>query len=194
MDWVRLKNRYWVMRHGRSLANRAGIIVSAPATGVSEWGLIPEGREQVRRALDGHSFRPSTIIRSSDFLRARETAEIVAEVIGAKGYSTSSRLRERYFGFWERTSDANYEKVWAADESDGEGNVSGVEEPKSVLARMVAEVQDIEENHEGEAVILISHGDALQILLTSVAGVDPRDHRRVPHLETAEIRALKPRR
>ena len=39
-------------------------------------------------------------------------------------------------------------------------------------------------------VVLVAHGDVLQILQTRFACVDPRTHRSLPHLETAPLRSL----
>jgi hypothetical protein len=39
-------------------------------------------------------------------------------------------------------------------------------------------------------VILVAHGDVLQILQTAFEGVDPREHRSLPHLPNAELRWL----
>ncbi|GAX76695.1 hypothetical protein CEUSTIGMA_g4141.t1 [Chlamydomonas eustigma] len=46
-----MKNTYWLLRHGKSLANEAGIIISKKENGVSEeWRLAAEGREQALSA------------------------------------------------------------------------------------------------------------------------------------------------
>ena len=52
-------------------------------------------------------------------------------------------------------------------------------------------VADLEADHADETFLLVSHGDALQILLTAFAGLDASTHRDIEHLQTAEIRALR---
>lgn len=52
---LRLRNRYFLFRHGHSLANQGGIIVSAAENGVpamggplgTGWGLSDKGKEQI---------------------------------------------------------------------------------------------------------------------------------------------------
>ena len=39
-------------------------------------------------------------------------------------------------------------------------------------------------------VVLVAHGDVLQIAQTAFADVDPRTHRSLEHLETATLRKL----
>ncbi|CDP22053.1 unnamed protein product [Coffea canephora] len=51
-----LRNRYWVLRHGKSIPNAKGLIVSSPENGIlEEYRLAPEGVDQAR--LAGRSFQ-----------------------------------------------------------------------------------------------------------------------------------------
>ncbi|MBO0776261.1 MAG: histidine phosphatase family protein, partial [Actinobacteria bacterium] len=63
-----------------------------------------------------------------------------------------------------------------------------VEPVTAVLDRTTAFVAALEREHRGRDILLVSHGDALQILQAGFAGVDPARHRSLPHLRTAEIR------
>jgi probable phosphoglycerate mutase len=100
-------------------------------------------------------------------------------------------LRERCFGDWEGTPAANYQLAWAADEA-GAGRAAGGAEPAAaVLERTTALVAGLERRYRGRDVLLVSHGDTLQILQAGFLRLDPSRHRRVPHLETAEIRLLR---
>ena len=51
MDLQSRQNTFWVLRHGRSKANAAGVIVSTLENGtLPEWGLTEEGSNQARNA------------------------------------------------------------------------------------------------------------------------------------------------
>lgn len=213
----RLANRYHAMRHGQSRANVAGIIVSAiESDRLGDWGLSDLGREQVRAAARACGLPPDTVICSSDFSRARQTAEIVRARLGAPPVVVAAALRERFFGDLEGTGTDNYARVWAADEAGtadtgaaagadggdvaaGGGNAGagggdaggGVEPAAAVLDRATALVADLERRYSGRDVLLVSHGDTLQILQAGFARMDPAEHRRLPHLGVAEIRPLR---
>lgn len=177
------------MRHGQSKANVARLIVSSPASDASgDYGLSDRGREQARQAAERSDLPPETVICASPFARARQTAEIVRERLGAAPVITSGALRERYFGDFDQTDTANYEKVWAEDEAGLVSN--GVEPPAAVLDRVTSLVADLDRRYDGRAILLVSHGDALQILQTGFLALDPALHRSVSHLETAEIRPV----
>ena len=188
---ARSPNNCYVMRHGQSKANEQGIIVSRLATDQGgDYGLSELGREQAGDAARRCGLGSATLIYSSDFARARQTAEIVRAELKAPPVTLAPALRERCFGDWEGMSAANYAAVWAADELDPGHREHGVEPPTAVLARAVALIDDLDKQHAGRDILLVSHGDTLQILLAGLAGGDPGRHRRLPHLGTAEIRRL----
>jgi broad specificity phosphatase PhoE len=185
-------NRYSVMRHGQSKANVAGVIVSGIAADrAGDYGLTGAGREQALTAARGCGLPPDTVICASDFTRARETAQIVRACLRADEVTVAEQLRERCFGAFDGTPVANYDLVWAADEA-GTGQAAGVEPAGAVLERAAGLVAGLERRYRGRDILLVSHGDTLQILQAGFAGLDPRAHRRLPHLATAEIRRLRP--
>jgi len=187
MNPDKLNNTYYLMRHGRSLANEQGLIVSTIENGGTAYGLTDEGREQVRHTLLVQTLLDSrTIIVSSDFLRTRETAALAAELLHAPAPLTSELLRERNFGRFELKSDRFYDEVWK-DDKNGTGT-SGAESPSEVQARFRQFMEGMEEKYRGEQILVVSHGDILQIALTWGAGIPPEQHRSLDHMHTAEIR------
>ena len=108
LELDQLNNRYFAMRHGHSLANQRAIIVSQPENGLDGFGLSDLGRVQVRESLQRFSILPvDIIIVSSDFCRARESAELAAHSLNAvEAINLDPRLRERNFGELELTADA----------------------------------------------------------------------------------------
>lgn len=190
-----LRNTYYILRHGKSLANEARLIVSNPEDGIAGYGLSDEGRRQItgviERAVGEGIFDRSTLIVSSDFARARESAVIARALVGTGEITLDSRLRERYFGDWDGQDDSNYGRVWAKDAADGEQKYGGVESTYEVLDRTTSLMSDLEAKYEGRTILLVSHGDALQILQTAFEGIEPGKHRQVPNLETAGLRRLE---
>ncbi|MFT5226660.1 MAG: broad specificity phosphatase PhoE [Polaribacter sp.] len=186
-----LKNRYYVMRHGQSLANVQGLIVSQPENGLNSYGLSETGRQQVKAAIGHGSLDPSTRIICSDFKRTRETAILVHYLLACdQDLELDSRLRERNFGELELGSDDGYAGVWVADQSGGEVEYRAVESVSSVLERSVAVILDLEQQFENQQCLLIAHGDILQILQTAFSDLPAYRHRDLPHLDTAELRLL----
>ena len=188
----RLANRFSVMRHGQSKANAAGIIVSCIGNDRrGDYGLTEVGRQQALAAARGCDLPRDTIICSSDFARARQTAEIVRARLGAAEVVIAEALRERCFGEWEGSATGNYARVWAADETDCDRAGGDVEPAAAVLRRTTALIVDLERRYAGRDILLVSHGDPLQILQAGFLQMDPSRHRSLPALATAEIRPLR---
>jgi glucosyl-3-phosphoglycerate phosphatase len=188
----RLANRFSVMRHAQSKANAAGVIVSRIENDrQGDYGLTEDGRQQALAAAHGCGLPADTVIYASDFARARQTAQVIRAFLGAPQVVFAEALRERCFGDWEGSAVANYARVWAADESDPGHTDGNVESAAAVLDRATAFVARLERRHSGRDILLVSHGDTLQILQAGFSGVDPSRHRGLPHLGTAEIRQLR---
>ncbi len=191
-------NRYFVLRHGESKANVAKIVLSHLEEGQkSEYSLTPNGegqvRDSVRRAKADGWLDEKTIIYASPLSRCRRSAEIAKEELGVRNDIVfDDRLRERWFGEWEKTDNSAYQKVWDVDKENPAHTQWSVESAQEVQSRMLQVVSDLEKKYSGKTILLVSHGDPLQILYTGVQKKSASAHRGVPHLQTAEIRALHP--
>ncbi len=189
----RLSNRYFAMRHGHSIANQQGIIVSYPENGCDRFGLSELGRAQVKESLQNFGLLDAnTIIVSSDFSRARESAEIASALFHSdESINLDCRLRERNFGELELASDSGYAEVWQEDAENPDSQLRGVESVNQVMTRVTSVVAEYEDRYTGTTILLVSHGDALQILQTAFARMDGSSHRQLDHLHTAQIRQLQ---
>ena len=195
LDLPALAVRLFLLRHGHSRANESGIIVSDPGKGVPEFGLSPQGEEEVRssitRARETGILDASALIFSSPFRRAGETALLAARLLGTGAVTYDDRLRERYFGDFEQTSAGNYAVVWKYDASDPGHGKYQVESTLRVLERMTALVAELAGKYPGRTVLLVTHGDPGQILECAFLKQSPRNHRRLDLLRTGELRELQ---
>lgn len=163
----------YLVRHGQSEWNllelTQGQTMSPPLTAL--------GREQARsaaaciRADIGPSGRVD-VVRTSDLVRARETAEILAAELGGT-LVLDSRLREQHLGSLQGRS---YAETWAAADqhtwSDPHLPVAGGESPHQLRAR-IAEVIDAVD--PATVTVLVSHGDAIRAAVAHVVGVAPHE-------------------
>lgn len=191
-DLAKLANRYWAMRHGQSKANLQSIVISHPDNGLHEdFALSELGREQAQTAATESLLTDQTVIYSSDFSRALETAQIVQKALGIRKLHTTKKLRERHFGNWEKLDQSNvYKTVWDTDRKNADHTEHDVESVNGVLDRVTSFILELEKKYQGKDILLVSHGDVLQILQTGFQKTNPAKHRDLPHLEVAEIREL----
>lgn len=179
------------MRHGESQANRQGLICSSPDNALDEFGLTAKGAEQVMHTALNTRLGTDTLLVTSDFRRARESAEIMKSVLSC---TTSTilepLLRERNFGSLELEDHSNYDSIWQNDVKDPENSFNGVETVGSVLKRGLSTIQKLERNYLNQTILMVGHGDVLQILLSHHHNVNPRFHRSLSSMGNADIRSL----
>lgn len=138
-------------RHGETDWNRELRI-----QGSSDIELNELGREQARALAVELADIELDAIYSSDLSRARETAAAVAAERGL-AVQLDSRLRERSFGSWEGYTRAELVERRADEHHDGESD-------EEVRARVLEAVHEIGAAHEGQRVLVVSHGGALNEL------------------------------
>ncbi|XP_021832923.1 uncharacterized protein LOC110772765 isoform X1 [Prunus avium] len=175
-----LSNRYWVLRHGKSIPNERGIIVSSMENGTRpEYQLAPEGVSQAQ--LAGQLFQKvleennipidSVHICYSPFSRTTHTAQVVASVLNIQFEGAQCKvmenLRERFFGpSYELLSHDKYHDIWALDGKDPLTRPEGGESVDDVACRLAEAIATMESQFQGCAILVVSHGDTLQILQT----------------------------
>lgn len=200
---LQVTRRYFALRHGESEANVAGIILSDPAVGIVRYGLTADGRkmvaetakdfqEQVLRA--GGLDSTQVMVVCSDFKRTCETAEGFCSALGIASFrqSRAMELRERYFGELEGGPDTQYDNVWRFDAVDPKSTPFGCESSQRVQQRTLGLVAKLEQDlpPDVKLVVLVSHGDALQILQTGFEHLCPSKHRTLKPMGRAELREL----
>jgi len=186
---MKLKNTYYLMRHGQSLANLKHIIISCPKNGVPHFGLSAFGKKQVLDSISKNKeFDKNTIIYSSDFKRARETAEIVRTHIKAKPIIFSKNLRERDFKQLEKKDYSNfYLKIWKYDLSGKP--YKNIESVYSIANRFKELLLHLEKKYNKKKIILVTHGDIISVGLTVFNNKNPKYHHKLfSMLENAELR------
>lgn len=189
----RLRNTYLGMRHGRSQAQELGIILSSVAEGGKpEYSLVKAGREEVQESVEAAMregiLDSRVVIFSSPLSRALETAEIGQKVLKAGTVVVDHRLRERFFGRYDGKSNKYYQAVWDLDVVDPSHTDMGVESANDVQSRFGEVIAEAERDFNKRIILLVGHGDLLQIGETGFFGLPASVHRSLSHLKNAEIR------
>lgn len=191
----RFLNSYYGLRHGTSIANERGIIISHPDNGTTGWGLSQAGIEECHRSLRPENLsvplsRETTRVYTSDFTRAHVTAEIFCLLNNLSEPVIDTRLRERHFGELERQSANRYGEVWERDAREDAHGYAHCEATSAVAERMIAVIDELDAQAEGMTFILVSHGDPIQIAETVLAEQPSHTHRDRPHVANCELRPL----
>lgn len=191
---MKTRNRFFALRHGFSQANEAGLIVSDMTNGCSRYGLTSPGKREVEASIKSYISEyvsRNIIIISSPFLRTKESARILSNIVQKK-VNFDDRLRERFFGTYNLQHSSHYTKVWTLDKLDKNHKTNGVESVSEVYSRVKSLVEELEIRYSGFDIFLVSHGDSLQILECFFKDKEPTKHRELIPLRPGECRLLNP--
>lgn len=165
--------RIFLIRHGETEWNREGRL-----QGTSNVLLSPEGIRQARLLAEHSPFHAVDAIYSSDLSRAAKTAEILAEKFNLPVIQ-KRELREVNFGEWEgRTlkeltsgKDDGFEKFFTRPDrvqpKDGETFLQ-------CQARVMTALDEIVDAHEGQSIVVVSHGAAIRLVLCAALSIPIR--------------------
>lgn len=154
-----LRMKIYLIRHGETDWNHQGRL-----QGREDIELNVNGREQALQcgqALAGCHIK--TII-TSPLSRARRTAEIIGECIGARNMYVEQDLIERDYG---RLSGLTYDRKKYFDTF---GTKEGIEPLNELKIRLMCCISRNAILHQGEDILMVSHGAAINSVLSVLSG------------------------
>jgi len=163
-------NQYFLMRHGESESNVAGVVSALPDSPDS---LTETGRQQV---LDACATLPTDIdvIVHSGFIRTKETADIVAKQLGITTVEADDRIRELDIGSaYQGKKWSKYEANFATYHERYTKVLAGVENRRDVQTRTGEFLFALDKKYHGRKILLVGHGGSLFGLISAAKGFDP---------------------
>lgn len=194
---MELKNKYFLLRHGQNIhqTEKKDILYKWPDDD-EPCVLIEEGIAEAKAAGEILKTKNIEMIFCSDILRTKQTAGIVADIIGFDKDKIiyDERLRDVNWGvFGGKTKP----EAWAFFEGEAirkfEQSVPGGESWNNCQARVVAVLSDLERLYENKIILIVSHGDAMWLLEDYVKGLSKEEtleDRKNIYLKPGEIREL----
>lgn len=166
--------RIYLARHGQTVSNREGRFCGHAETELTDLGV------EQSRAL-GRRLEQTTIAAcyTSDFTRALRTATLA---LGERGVAPrpDPDLRELHYGEWELERETLVRKNYPEQhrlmrEEDPAWRPPGGESVAEVRARTFRALERIVKGHRNREVLVVSHGTAINCLLSAVLGM-PESH------------------
>ena len=189
---MKLKNHYYILRHGEALSNVKNIVSSWPEKFKNS--LTKKGEKQVVHSAKKLKGKGVQMIIASDLLRTKQTAQIVAKALKLK-VKFDKRLREVGFGFLNQRPAE--ELLYLGFEKERLKNgPRRTESYESVLLRVQSLIKELEKKYKGKTILLVSHQCPLWILENWTTGYsleegltrNPEEKR----IGRGELRELKP--
>ncbi|WP_316044321.1 histidine phosphatase family protein [Saccharococcus sp. Marseille-Q5394] len=148
------------VRHGVTAWNKEG-----RAQGNSDVPLDDEGIEMAKSVAERLSKEQWDVIYTSHLIRAKKTAEIIAEQMPDVELVEDARLREFSGGLIEGTTEAERIEKWGKDWKEQD---MGFEPHESIVFRGMESIADIKNKHAGKRVLVVSHGGLIKRLLNEL--------------------------
>lgn len=163
---------FYLVRHGETEWNVKGLI-----QGTADSPLTPQGISQAKNLAKKFNDIRFDLVFSSDLLRAKRTAEIIAEEKKLAN-STTKLLRERYFGPLEGKSNVLF-KEWddalqelAEDERYSYKHLGVVESDKEVIDRFMVFIRELAVRFPGKKVLAVTHGGIIRTILKRLGNLE----------------------
>ncbi|MCM2338857.1 MAG: class I tRNA ligase family protein [Burkholderiales bacterium] len=187
-------NNYFVMRHGGAESNINGTI-SSKIEDVDH--LTEEGEKQVLDAVALLKDKKIDMIICSDFMRTKETAEIVKKELGITDENLifDKRLWELCAGVFDGKK---WSDLWKVRE-EMEGYLYRPEDgesQKDVKTRVTEFIYDIENKYKNKNILIVTHEGTAHLLFAGTEGLDDSEIVKYLNegnnvLKNAEIKELK---
>ncbi|XEC97305.1 histidine phosphatase family protein [Paenibacillus tarimensis] len=142
-----------LIRHGSTSWNKEG-----RAQGNSDISLDQEGVFQAELLANRLRIEEWNHIYSSSLARAKQTALIIGNAIGVEVH-LDDRLKERAGGLIEGTTEQERLEKWGKNWVDLD---LGIEPIEDVQKRGNQFLEEIDLKHQGEKVLVVSHGALIQ--------------------------------
>lgn len=145
-------------RHGQTPLNESDVL-----RGLADPSLNDVGQHQARRLAAALAARGLCAVIASPLLRARQTAQPIADCAGL-AVETDPCLVDRDYGQWTGVSRQKVLAQWGSVDQ-----APGVEPPSAVRNRAITGLTGIAQHHVGGTVVVVSHDAVNRQVLAALA-------------------------
>ncbi|XOB42698.1 MAG: class I tRNA ligase family protein [Candidatus Nealsonbacteria bacterium] len=160
-------NNYFTVRHGESVKQVKGVTSCWPEK--FQCPLTDKGKEESKKVGDRLEKQGLDLIFSSDLLRTKQTAEIIAEITKAP-VKFSKKIREFNVGIFNGKAPKLVWDYFKKQGSSTETKTPKGESVRDIKKRMYSFLKETDEKYKGKNILIISHGLPLAILKKTLEG------------------------
>ena len=160
-------NKYIFLRHGESEINVKKITSSYPEK--KNYYLTVKGAEEIEKLIPRFKKKNIDLIFSSDILRAKESAQIIAGALGKK-ITYDKRLREHNFGAYNGRTHKEWHSLFGSKSEQYLIKPTGGENLKDVQKRMMDFLKAMDKKHNGKTILIISHANPIAAAASAYQG------------------------
>jgi probable phosphoglycerate mutase len=170
-----------ITRHGETEENKTGIFQGHLPGTLSALGI--KQAEKLAERLTREQF---DYIYSSDLARAADTTKIILQSLRNIPVSYTTKLREIDFGALQGHTKSDLKDLVCDPETFTEGMPDG-ESFADFEQRARDFLQFLQDNHDGQSVLLVCHQNIAKALITLITGKDLNEMNKMGNLTNASI-------
>lgn len=166
---------FYIVRHGETEWN-----VQHRIQGQEDSPLTPLGIKQAKKTKALLSKIQFDLAFSSDSLRAKRTAEIIAKEHNLAIQATK-KIRERGFGKYEgmklkklKAMFADLFEAWDKQGKNAFDRIDSIETTDKIIARLFTFLRQIAIGHPGKNILVATHGGTMRILLLRLGFIESK--------------------
>jgi isoleucyl-tRNA synthetase len=186
-------NTYFLMRHGQAESNAKNV---ASTTATAKNHLTELGKAQARKSGISLKNKNIDLIITTPILRARETAELVAEAIHypKENIITDERIREIDVGIFEGRSVKEFHEFFGYSYATMFTQAPEGGETLADMKRRIGDfLYDLEEKHHGKNILIVAHEYSIWMAEAVALGANVQQtialkEPRPEYYETGEVR------
>ena len=184
-------NKYFILRHGESECFKKHIL-SYKNKGAG-CPLTEKGREQIKKAAQELKKEKIDLIFSSDFLRTKQTAEIVSKEIGKK-VKYDKRLIEVNIGVFDGENIKEYRRLFEGKIDKFNKRPPKGESYTDVKKRIYDFLKEVDKEYKNKNILIVSHGGPILMAESIVRGFSREEiveHWKDKRINVGELRRLE---
>ncbi|MEK7203195.1 MAG: class I tRNA ligase family protein, partial [Patescibacteria group bacterium] len=168
-------NKYFLMRHGEAKNNVEHITNNKIETSIN-YPLTENGKRKIKETATKLKKEKIDIIFSSEFLRTKETAFLVAEFLNIDKNKIifDKRIKEVKVDTFSDKPSSNYENYFSSFEEKFYKTPPQGENLNDVKNRVGDFIYDIESKYSKKNILIISHEYPIWLMFAAVNGLDEK--------------------
>ncbi len=164
-------NKYYIIRHGEAEHNVANILSSKKE---DNFHLTEKGKKQLEESAQLLKDKGITKIISSPFVRARETTEIISNVLKLNNISFDDRLGEHDLGVLSGEPVSVYHDMAKTTEAVFDFRPEGGENLSDVKNRVGEILYETETSNQNEVILFVTHEHTSWALESASLGLNKK--------------------
>jgi isoleucyl-tRNA synthetase len=187
-------NKYFILRHGQTIYQTKMKNRVYPKEEKENISLTKKGAQEIEKVAKILKKEKIDLIYSSDFLRTKQTSEILAKVLNVRP-KFDPRLRDVNLGVYHGRSKKDYFKEMPPSIDRFDKKVPEGESWLDCQKRMVEFISEIDRKHQNKTILIVSHGDPLWLLEGAMKGKTReeliKEKKEGKTIDTGELRKLE---